>query len=245
VIIPLQAEAFTEVVQRARSRGIRVISYDRLARNAGADLYISVNSEKVGRLMASTVIRAAPAGNYAFIYGPESDWNVSLLREGVRSVLADYPGVFNILEAQASNWSYDEAYLRMAELLEMGKIPSAVICGNDGLAGGVIRALAEYRLAGKVHVVGQDADLTACQRVAQGTQLATVYKPITELAREAARQAVAMAYGGWIPPAQRIYDGVHQVPVLWLEPSIVTKENLREVVLDSGFHTPEDLYRTP
>nr|HPO03461.1 substrate-binding domain-containing protein [Treponemataceae bacterium] len=68
VIIPQNAEMLAESVQKARSRGIKVISYDRLIRNAGVDLYISVNSMEVGRIMASAIIREAPAGNYVFIY---------------------------------------------------------------------------------------------------------------------------------------------------------------------------------
>ena len=41
----------------------------------------------------------------------------------------------------------------------------AVVASNDGTAGGVVQALDARRLAGKVLVSGQDADLAACQRV--------------------------------------------------------------------------------
>ena len=72
----------------------------------------------------------------------------------------------------------------------------AVVAANDGVAGGAIQALAEQNLAGKTLVSGQDAELSACQRIAAGTQSMTVYKPIERLAYKAAEVAVKMAQQG-------------------------------------------------
>lgn len=63
----------------------------------------------------------------------------------------------------------------------------AVVASNDATAGGVIQALSAQGLAGKVAISGQDADLAAIKRIMNGTQTMTVYKPITELATEAAK----------------------------------------------------------
>jgi len=243
VIIPQNADLLSEVVQKAKSRGIRVISYDRLIRNAGVDLYVSVNSFEVGRIMANAVIRRVPAGNYVFINGPRSDYNVSLVQEGQRSVFVNYPGVYHLLDYNAENWSYDLAYGQVTRLLEEGQDIDAIVCGNDGLAGGAIRALAEHRLAGRIPVVGQDADIAACQYVVEGSQHATIYKPISLLARQAAQFAVSMAKGEFIPPAATIDDGSYDVPVFWLEPVEVTRESMDEVVIKSGFHTADEIYR--
>jgi D-xylose transport system substrate-binding protein len=242
VIIPQNADLFSDAVSRAHSKGIKVISYDRLIRNAGADLYVSVNSVEVGRLMAKTIIGKAPAGNYVFIDGPEKDNNVTLVASGQREIFGDYPGVFHLLDYHAENWSYDDAFEQVATLLSDGKKIDAIVCGNDGLAGGAIRALAERRLAGKVPVIGQDADIAACQYVMEGLQLATIYKPISSLARQAAGFAVSMARGDYVPPQEKISDGSRDVPVFWLDPVVVTKSNMDEVVIKSGFHTAEEIY---
>ncbi len=243
VIIPQNAEMLAESVQKARSRGIKVISYDRLIRNAGVDLYISVNSMEVGRIMASAIIREAPAGNYVFIYGPKSDYNVTLVQEGLRSVFVQYPGIFHLLDFHAENWSYDLAFEQVSALLEQGKAIEAIVCGNDGLAGGAIRALSEWRLAGEIPVVGQDADIAACQYVVEGSQLATVYKPISALAREAAVQAVALADGSFTAPSDSIFDGVQDVPVMWFQPVEVNRDNIDEIIIRSGFHSANEIYR--
>ena len=55
----------------------------------------------------------------------------------------------------------------------------AIVASNDATAGGAIQALAAQKLAGKVPVSGQDADLAAVQRVIAGTQSMTVYKPLS------------------------------------------------------------------
>ncbi len=243
VIIPKNADSFTEVIQRARSRGVKVISYDRLIRNAGVDLYITVDSVAVGRLMAEEIVQKVPSGNYVFINGPLEDHNVTLVKEGQRSVFSGYPGIFSILDYYAENWSYDRAYEQVTRLLDRGIRIDAIVCGNDGLAGGAIRALAERRLAGKVPVVGQDADIMACQYIVEGSQLATVYKPITALARQAAVFAVALAQGREIAGTSRIHDGRIEVPVYWMEPQAVNRANIDSVVIASGFHTAEEVYR--
>jgi D-xylose transport system substrate-binding protein len=243
VIIPQNADILSDVVQRARAKGIKVISYDRLIRNANVDLYISVNSVEVGKILARAIIRKVPAGHYVFINGPKSDYNVSLVQEGERSVFVEYPGVYHMLDYYAENWSYDRAYEQVSLLLDQKKRIDAIVCGNDGLAGGAIRALAERRLAGSIPVVGQDADIAACQYVAEGFQLITVYKPITALAKQAAVFAVAMAKGQYTPPVDTINDGRQNVPVFWLMPQEVTKQNIGAVVIDSGFHTADEIYR--
>ncbi len=243
LIIPQNADILSDVVDRAHAKGIKVISYDRLIRNAGVDLYMSVNSIEVGRIMASAVVKEAPSGNFVFINGPKSDNNVALVQEGQRSVFVEYPGIFHLLDYYADNWSYDLAFEQVSRLLEEGKRIDAVVCGNDGLAGGVIRALAEYRLAGKIPVVGQDADIAACQYVVEGSQLITVYKPIGDLAREAAAAAVSLARNEPIGTDGVISDGSREVPVIWLNPVEVNRDNMDAVVIDSGFHTAEEIYQ--
>ena len=61
------------------------------------------------------------------------------------------------------------------------------MCGNDDIASHVVNTLAETRKAGDIVVVGQDGDLAACQRIAEGTQTMTVYKSVESLAEMAAR----------------------------------------------------------
>ena len=116
------------------------------------------------------------------------------------------------------------------------------MCGNDALAGEAIHALAERGYAGKIFVTGQDGDLEACQRLVEGTQLVTVYKPVEKLARLAAECAVKLASGEALTNTETFFDGSKNIPYIAIEPSAVTRENLDSVIIDSGFHLREEVY---
>ena len=120
----------------------------------------------------------------------------------------------------------------------------AIMCGNDNIAGQVIRALSEKRLAGEIPVVGQDADLEACQRIVEGTQTMTVYKPVEKLARRAAECTISLAKGEELigDDVTTINDGTYDISYIGLEPVAVTLDNINEVIISSGFHNKEDVY---
>ena len=118
------------------------------------------------------------------------------------------------------------------------------MCGNDDLATQVVRALSEKRKAGSILVVGQDADLAACQRIVEGTQVMTVYKPVEKLAARAAEAAVALAQEGEVSgdDVTMITNGGYEIPYIGLEPIPVNRDNIDEVIIGSGFHLKEDVY---
>ena len=116
-----------------------------------------------------------------------------------------------------------------------------IMCGNDSLASQVVHALAEKRLAGKIAVVGQDAELEACQRIVEGTQIMTVYKPVEKLAQTAAEYAIMLAEGRSFE-ADTINDGTYDIPYVVLDPVGVNESNINEVIINSGFHLKEDVY---
>ena len=120
----------------------------------------------------------------------------------------------------------------------------AIMCGNDDLASRVVFALSEQRLAGKKMVAGQDADLEACQRIVEGTQLMTVYKPIEKLAGRAAEAAIMLARGENFSEEEisEYDDGNRIVPYIKIEPLSVTADNMDDVIIKSGFHLKEDVY---
>ncbi|HOV39555.1 MAG TPA: sugar ABC transporter substrate-binding protein, partial [Spirochaetales bacterium] len=117
------------------------------------------------------------------------------------------------------------------------------LCGNDMLAETVIALLSENRLIGTTKVFGQDAELSACQRIAEGSQYGTVYKPIDLLALKAAGFAVMLARKEKITTEYTIHDGRYSVPYIKLEPILVTRENLETTVIKDGFHKREDIFR--
>ena len=144
------------------------------------------------------------------------------------------------------DWNYDLAYKKMNSLLDSGLIPDAVICGNDAVAESIIRSISEHMVEKAIPVSGQDAEISACRRVVKGTQSATVYKPIDDLAKKASEFAVLLGSKKTIPEdlsEQTVFNGSKDVPVYWLEPALVTSSNINEVIIEPGFHTKKEIYR--
>lgn len=249
VIVANDANALKDVVKEAKNAGIRVISYDRLLVDCGSDLYISFDNVRVGELMGEALAEALPQGGKVFtIYGSQNDNNVQLVQEGLLSVL-EKEGISVTFETYCDNWLAELAFDAVNEGLAKEPDVQGIMCGNDDLAGQAIRALSENFLAGEVAVVAQDADLSACQRIVEGTQTMTVYKPVDELAAKAATLAVALGKGdditGMSVPVrvrETIFDGSEEIPYFRISPIAVTRDNIDEVIIDSGFHLRDDVY---
>jgi len=244
VIVPNDANRLADAVKYVKSRGLPVLSYDRLVRKAGVDLYISFDNEKVGALMAETLVRAVPEGGFVVINGARNDYNAIMLNTGIHKVLDPYLAtgkIWIVSEIWPNFWDSDEVRSDMETLVAGTHRISAVIAGNDMLAEAAIGVLSESRIVAKV--AGQDADLAACQRLAEGSQYVTVYKPIDRLALKAAGFAVMLARGEAIKTDSTMDDGAGKVPYIRLEPIPVTKETLEATVIKDSFHSAAEIYR--
>lgn len=246
VIVAYDKDGIAEAVQEAAEEGIKIIAYDRLFYDAPIDAYISFNNRKVGRVMGESLLEAVPQGGYIVINGSPEDNNSSLFREGYMGLLdaAAARGDISILaDVWAVDWREEHAYKAVADALEQGLAIDAVLAANDRLAEAAIRALAEKGMAGEAFVAGHDADIAACQRIVEGTQYMTVYKPIDDLAERAVALCLSLARGEAPVADETIHNGYGQVPYIKLDVVAVTAENMEETVVADGFHTWEAIYR--
>jgi D-xylose transport system substrate-binding protein len=247
VVVPHNAEATAAIVYKAHLAGIRVIAYDRLVKNADIDLYVSFDNEQVGEMQAKAITKLVPKGNYVYIGGAITDNNAHLLKKGVFNVLQPLidKGDINIVYDQwTKDWTPANALANMkAALKANGNQIDAVIAANDATAGGVIQALRAQGLAGKVPVAGQDAELSAAQRIVEGTQTMTVYKPIQALTEEAAKLAVRLAKGEDVSVYQKVNNGKIEVPSVLLSPIAVNQFNIDDTIIADGFHSRQDVYK--
>ncbi len=251
IVVPNDAYALTDVIEAARREGIKVISYDRLILNAYVDVYISFDNEDIGMSMTTKLIETLMAHEAAEPYqvlmvnGDPKDYNATMLREGSLSVLDPFINAGQIHIAD-SNWAHEwrEQYAKdlVESYLSQGHTVHGIIAANDVLATGVIEVLSKWQLIGEVAVVSQDAELSACQRIVEGSQLATVYKPITDLAITAAHLAMKLAMSEPLDIQETIYNGYRETPYLKMKATVIDKENIDEAIIDSGFHRREDVY---
>jgi len=247
VVVPNNAEATAAIVEKAHAAGIKVIAYDRLIKNSDLDLYVSFDNERVGEMQATAITKLVPKGKYVYIGGADTDNNAHLFKKGAFNILQpliDSGDIEVVYDQFTKEWNPANALANMENALtaNSNKI-DAVVAANDGTAGGVIQALASQGLDGKVPVSGQDAELAAAQRIVEGTQSMTVYKPIKALAEEVAAIAVKMANGEDIETSKVINNGKIDVPSILLDPIAVDKSNIDDTLIADGFHTKEDVYK--
>ncbi|NLV35578.1 MAG: sugar ABC transporter substrate-binding protein [Clostridiaceae bacterium] len=245
VIVAFDKDSLKDLVKYAHNHNVKVIAYDRMIRDVDVDFYISFDNTEVGRLMGKSATDNVPEGNYLILNGSQRDNNSSMLKDGYYSVLKPFidSGDVNIVgETWIDDWRDEGSYTYVSEILNKGQEIDAIIAANDQLAKGAITALSENRLAGKVFVTGQDAELGACQRIVEGMQGSTVYKQINILAERAAETAVKMARGEDIDQYQEVSNGAYNVRCMILWPLLVTKENINDTVIKDGFFTAEQVY---
>jgi D-xylose transport system substrate-binding protein len=248
VVIPQDMDILGGIVKKAMAKGIPVLTYDRPIMQVPISGYVSFDNREVGKLMATALSSKVPRGRYLIVNGSIHDNNSFEVSRGVHEVLDPLiarQDISLVDEIWLDFWSFDEARQKIGKVLERTTDIDAISCANDQLAGAAVSLLAERRLAGKVQVVGQDADLLACQRVVDGLQLMTVYKPLPNLATRAARVAVQMAKGERPVPDKWFDNSSGQDVPYYVEiPKAVYKEQMDATVIQDGFHSREDVYRT-
>ena len=248
VLVPHDSDKAKRIVNAAKARQVPLLCYERLVRNPDVSFFIGVDASAVGYLQAFSLSQKAPKGNYVLIGGSPSDNNAKILHDAQMRVLkprVDRGDIKIASDTWTKDWEPSEAYAHMSAAIESTKGDiAAVVASNDGTAGGAIQALEDHKLAGKVLVSGQDADLAAIIRILEGTQTMTVYKPLGSQATLAAEAAVAYAKGDTVKTTAAISIGDKLIPATLLAPIAVTKDNIKQTVIKDGFQNLETIQKS-
>lgn len=242
VLDPVDGNAAVSIVAAANAQGVPVIAYDRMISGGELAYHVSFDNEKVGQLQAETLVAGLDAADredagILMINGSPTDSNAALFRAGAREVL-DAAAVTVLAEYSTPDWSPDKAQEWTAgQISQFGDRIAAVYAANDGTASGAVSALKAANVAPYPLVTGQDAELTALQRILTGDQYMTVYKAIKPQARLAAEVAVTLVRGDEVTAPTEI-DGV---PTTLLEPVAVTVDTIADTVIADGFWRVEDI----
>ncbi|AIF50783.1 sugar ABC transporter substrate-binding protein [Pelosinus sp. UFO1] len=256
IVQSIDADASAPIVNAAHEAKIPVVSYDRFIMNADLDYYITFDSVKVGEAEAKFVVEKAPKGNYIWLKGGPEDNNAHLVAQGQRNVLQPYidkGDIKIVLEQWCKGWDPNEALKHVENGLTAAQNNiQGVIASNDGTAGGAIQAMAAQGLVGKVPIAGQDADLAACQRIVEGIQTGTVYKPIAKLNQAAMDVAVALATGKDVKTAvdsklgqwTKLNNKTKDVDSFSVDIIAIDKNNIDEILIKKDkFQKIEEVYK--
>lgn len=196
--------------------------------------------------------------NIELFAGSPDDNNATFFFNGAMSVLQPLidKGVLVVKSGQTKfeqvailRWDGAVAQKRMEDLLvgtyAKGAKVNGVLSPYDGLSRGIIAALTDGGYAAKdlPTITGQDAEVLSIKSMIAGEQYSTIFKDTRELATVAVSMAKAILTGG-TPETNdtTTYDnGVKVVPSYLLTPYIVTIDNYKELLVDSGYIKAADL----
>jgi putative multiple sugar transport system substrate-binding protein len=201
---------------------------------------------------------AAGPLNVELFAGSPDDNNATFFFNGAMSVLQPLidSGVLVVKSGQTDftqvatlRWDGAVAQKRMDDILvgsyKGGAKVNGVLSPYDGLSRGIIASLtaAGYTAADLPTVTGQDAEVLSVKSMIAGEQYSTIFKDTRELAAVAVAMAEALLKGE-TPETNdtTTYDnGVKTVPSYLLTPYIVTTDNYKELLVDSGYIAEADL----
>ncbi|MEU2061889.1 substrate-binding domain-containing protein [Streptomyces sp. NPDC013455] len=242
----VDAHAVAAGVKKAKEAGIPVIAYDRLAEGP-IDAYISFDNELVGEVQGRTVLEALgpdvdTSDKIVMMNGSPTDPNARQFKEGA---LSELNGKVTIAASyDTTDWKPENAEANMAKAIaSIGKSNiAAVYSANDGMAGGVIKALKAAGVTDLPPITGQDAELDAVQRVVSGEQYMSVYKSYPDEAEAAAQMAVMKIQGKDIQFDALTQDRVDSptdkdIPARLVQVTALTKRTIKDTVVADGIYS--------
>ncbi len=267
VIAAIDGTTLTDTLQKAADAGIKVFSYDRLIRNSpNVDYYAAFDNFAVGVAQAGSIVdsldlnNAAGPFNIELFAGSPDDNNAGFFFNGAMSILqpfidsgklvvqsgeTEFPGQVGTLR-----WSGDAAQARMDNILASKYSDArvdAVLSPYDGISRGIIAALKQvgYYSADKPGpvVTGQDAELPSVKSILAGEQTSTVFKDTRTLAAKVADMVNQLLSGQTVEvnDTTTYENGVKTVPSYLLPVTSVTKDNVTQALVDTGYYTAEEV----
>ncbi len=248
VVIPVDLYVAGKIVDLAHENEVKVIAYDRMINNCPLDYYVSADNLKIGELQAGYVTKVKAQGNYALIGGAPFDNNSRMIYVGQMNILQpliDKGDVKIAYMGFAKQWSSDEGYrLAIKSLDSTANKINAMLCGNDAMALGAIRALKERGLDGQVAVAGQDADLPNIREIIAGNQTVTVFKKIRTMAQTAAELAIHLYKNEPVEARHTLMDnGYRLVPSYLVDAVPVDINNIEMTVVAEGFQRENEIFK--
>lgn len=265
VIASIDGGSLSTVLAEAKTEGIPVIAYDRLIMDTDAvSYYATFDNYKVGQIQGQYIVDtlkldeekgpfnlelftgAPDDNNCVFFFGGAMDTLQKYIDEGKLVVKS---GQTKFEEVATQNWSTEESQKRMDNILTAnysdGSKVDVVLSSNDSVANGITNALkaAGYTADNFPILTGQDCDVTSVKNIIDGTQSMSVFKDTRTLAAQVVKMVGQIMNEETVDVNdEKSYDnGTGIIPTYLCEPVFADKENYKELLIDTGYYTEDQL----
>ncbi|MHA3053630.1 multiple monosaccharide ABC transporter substrate-binding protein [Acinetobacter sp. ANC 4641] len=266
IVSPVDGATVSNVLHKAKLKGIKVISYDKLITKTGdVDYYATFDNYQVGVLQGTSIVKKLGLDvgkgpfNIELFAGSLDDNNAHMFNAGAMSVLNPYiaKGKLVVRSKQTAlakvatlRWEGATAQARMDNLLSAfygGTRINAVLAPNDNLATGIISSLKGVGYGTPKQpmpvITGQDAQISNIKAIIRGDQTSTVFKDTRLLAKAASDMVDAIIKHKPVPVnnTKSYNNGAKIVPTYLVKPQLVDKSNWDTVLIKSGYYKANQL----
>ncbi|MCR5238082.1 MAG: sugar-binding protein [Lachnospiraceae bacterium] len=263
VIAAIEGSSLGEALDMAKEAGIPVIAYDRLIMDSDAvSYYATFDNYKVGTVQGTYVKdqldldNAAGPFNIEFTAGDPGDNNAGFFFNGAYDVLKKYidegklvvkSGQTKFEDVATPTWGTDVAQSRAENILSSyyadGTDLDVWLCSNDSTALGVENALAANYNGKYPIITGQDCDIENTKNMIAGKQSMSVFKDTRTLASQVVKMVGQILSGATVDvnDTETYNNNVITVPSYLCEPVFADANNYKEILIDSGYYTEDQL----
>ena len=268
VIAAIDSSALVNVEAQAKEAGIPIIAYDRLLMDTDAvSYYATFDNKGVGTAIGKYIEEAKDLPNakadgktytIEFFMGSPDDNNAVFLYNGLMEVLQPYLDEGTLICESGRTTFEDTCILRWSQETAQQNCENYLtgfyadkkldICATafDGFAYGCKAALegAGYTVGEDWPIItGQDAELMATKNIISGSQTMSIYKDTRLLAEKCVSMVQAVLEGGEpeINDTEQYNNNKIVVPSYLCTPVAVDKDNYKEIIIDGGYYTEEQL----
>lgn len=263
VIASIDGDSLGTVLAQAKEKNIPVIAYDRLIMNSDAvSYYATFDNYLVGKTQGEYIVKALDLENQAgpfnleIVTGDPGDNNVNFFYGGAMDVLRPYidegklvvkSGQIEKDDVATANWATETAQARFENILSSyyadGTQLDVVLASNDSTALGVANALAANYTGKYPILTGQDCDVASVKNIIEGKQSMSIFKDTRTLAAAVVDMVKAVMEGreAVVNDTETYDNGTGVIPSYLCEPVFADINNYKELLIDSGYYTEDQL----
>lgn len=269
IVAPVDNSALSSVLATAKENGIVVINYDLgIVGTDDIDYFVGFDNSKVGTMQANAIVEQLGLDQGAegpfyieLVAGSLAEANCYMYFEGAMEVFKPYmdagklvvkSGQTTIEQCTVVDWKLELLTARLDNLLTTyysdGTLLDAVLSPSDYLSGPIATRLESFGYgSGDMPmpvITGNDATESVCKMIATGEVYMSVFKD-TRLLSTACLYIIDALAEGRAPEVNDVYKpDIYEIPTIFVPMESITKENLKEVVVDSGIFTEEQIFGT-
>jgi len=233
VLSPINENALSEPVSKAMKKNIPVLIFDSALKGKAGKNFISfvgIDNRKAGELAGNHLAKLLGGkGKVAMLRFVKGQANTTEREEGFLEAIAQYENIQMIVKDNYAGGTADEAKTSCKNMMDQIKQADGVFCPNELSTVGMLLALQEANVAGRIKFVGFDTPAPVVEALKKG-----------EVSVLMAQDPARMGYLG----VKTIVDYIRGKKVnqmIDIDVRVITRENLNDADVQKLLSMPSSV----